>query len=272
MWRQAWSTVGMLCLLLVNSLFAQGVPEAPNPGQRPNTQTSAPAQEHPLVPAIALVKDRCIGALSKVQDYEATFTKRELIQGKLLTQVMFIRLREQPFSVYLRYGGEQEGREILYVHGQNNNQLLAHEGSGFLSAFGTVPLDPKGDQAMAENHYPVTHIGMRNLVNQILDQWEIETKFGEIDVKYFPNAKLGDRECEVIESFHPHPRRDFRFHVTRVFIEKSTGFPIRIENYGFPTAANPAPPLSEEYTYSNVKVNVGLKDTHFDRGNKEYKF
>ena len=68
MWRQVRSTVGMLCLLLVNSLFAQGVPEAPNPGSRPNTQTSAPAQEHPLVPAIALVKDRCIGALSKVQD------------------------------------------------------------------------------------------------------------------------------------------------------------------------------------------------------------
>lgn len=250
---------------------AQGVPEAPDPGgQRSRAAQSLP--EHPLVPAISLVKERCIPSLKGIQDYEAVFTKRELIQGKLTTQVMQMRLREQPFSVYLRFGGDFEGREILFVQGQNNNQLIAHEGSGFASLAGTMTLDPKGEMAMGENHYPITHIGMRNLITQVLDQWEIESKYGEVDVKYFPQAKLGDRSCEVIECSHPQPRREFRFHVCRVFLDKELKLPVRVENYGFPTPGNQNPPLHEEYTYSNIKVNVGLQSADFDRKNPKYKF
>ena len=264
-----WFFVGLL-FVAASSAYGQGMPEAPNPGQ--SNSAGATSREHPLVPAIALIKERCIPALNQIQDYEALFTKRELIQGKLLHQEMQLRLREKPFSVYMRFGRELEGREILYVHGQNNNQLLAHEGNGFASLAGTLSLDPKGEYAMAENHYPITSIGMRMLVAQILDQLEVETKYGEIEVKYFPHAKLGDRPCEVIQSYHPHPRKEFRFQMSRLFIDSELKLPVRLENYAFPTANNPQPQLYEEYTYSNIRLNVGLTDADFDRKNPKYKF
>ena len=266
------SLLGVAILSCASVCLAQGVPEAPDPAGGRTQQAAQPSREHPLVPAIALVKDRCVGALNGIQDYEAVFTKRELIQGKLTTQVMQMRLREKPFSVYLRFGGDFEGREILFVQGQNNNQLLAHEGSGFASLAGTMTLDPRGEMAMAENHYPITHIGMRNLISQVLEQWELESKFAECDVKYFPQAKLGERSCEVIQCSHPQPRREFRFHVCRVFLDKELKLPVRVENYGFPTQNAPNPPLHEEYTYSNVKVNVGLQDADFNSKNPKYKF
>jgi hypothetical protein len=251
--------------------FSQGVPEAPDPARRPESGQPA-AKEHPLVPAINLIRERCIPALNQIQDYEALFTKRELIQGKLITQTMLLRVREKPFSVYALYGGENQGREILFVNGANNNQLLAHEGSGFKSVVGTLQLDPRSETAMAENRYPVTHIGMRNLVSQVLQQWEAETRFGEIEVKYYPNAKLGEEACEVIQSLHPHPRDEFRFHDCRLYIDAKTQLPIRIENYTWPTQANPRPQLVEEYTYTKIRPNVGLADADFDRRNPKYKF
>lgn len=269
------ATVGLVVsLAVVNPVSAhgQGVPEAPDPGQSKGQPGSAASREHPLLPAIALIKDRCIPALNQIQDYEALFTKRELIQGKLTHQEMQLRLREKPFSVYMRYGRELEGRETIYVEGLNNNNLLVHEGSGFASLAGTLSLDPKGEMVMAENHYPVTSIGMRKLVDQILEQLERETKYGEIEVKYFPHAKLGDRPCEVIRSYHPHARREFKFQVSQLFIDCELKLPVRLENYAFPTANNPQPQLYEEYTYSNIRVNVGLTDADFDRKNPKYKF
>jgi len=266
------SLLGLAALACASVCRAQqGSPEAPDPGRQAGVNVQA-SREHPLVPAIALVKDRCFGALNGIQDYEAVFTKRELIQGKLTTQVMQMRLREKPFSVYLRFGGDFEGRETLFVQGQNNNQLLAHEGSGFASLAGTMTLDPKGEMAMGENHYPITHIGMRNLISQVLEQWELESKYGEVDVKYFPHAKLGERPCEVIECSHPQPRKEFRFHVCRVYIDNELKLPVRVENYNFPTPNSPKPVLHEEYTYSNIHVNVGLRDADFDRRNPKYKF
>lgn len=267
------ATVGIfVCLAVVPpcAVHGQGIPEAPDPAQA--NSTAATSREHPLIPAIALIKERCGTALNQVQDYEALFTKRELIQGKLVHQEMQLKLREKPFSVYMRFNRELEGRETLYVDGLYNNQLLAHEGSGFASLAGTLTLDPKGEYAMAENHYPIQSIGMRKLVEQILEQLERETKFGEIEVKYFPQAKLGDRPCEVIQSYHPHARKDFRFHMSRLFIDSELKLPVRLENYAFPTANNPQPQLYEEYTYSNIRVNVGLTDLDFDRKNPKYKF
>ena len=48
--------------------------------------------------------------------------------------------------------------------------------------------------------------------------------------------------------------------------------PIRYASYDWPAAPGQEPPLLEEYTYLNMKVNVGLTDADFDRGNKDYGF
>lgn len=226
---------------------------------------------HPLAPAVKLaMQSRAV--LKSVKDYEAQFTKKELIGRKLVTQQMAIRARANPFSVYLKFKQPHAGREILYVDGKNRNLLLAHEGSGIASLVGTVSLSPQSQDAMKDNRYPVTQIGMHKMLDVIIGQWVEEGKYGEIDVKFYPNAKLGNVNCQVVESSHPKPRKQFKFYRTRLFLEKESKLPIRVEQYGFPATPGANPPLVEEYTYTKIRTNVGLTDYDFDRSNPRYQF
>lgn len=260
----------MLCVAML--LLSGGI-EARAQGNSVSSSTTPQTQpiEHPLMPAIRLAA-QSVKRLEQVQDYEATFIKRELIGGQLTTQKMQMRVRERPFSVYLKFLDPSPGREIVYVSGQNNNQMLVHEATGVKSFAGTIPLDLSSPLAMAENRHPISEIGISNLLKLVLEQWDIESKFQESNVRYFPNAKLGEIECEVIENSHPVPRKQFKYHITRLFIEKQSRLPIRVENWGFPQQQGQQPPLVEEYTYTNIRVNVGLKEVHFDVRNPEYGF
>jgi hypothetical protein len=125
---------------------------------------------------------------------------------------------------------------------------------------------------MSESRHPITNMGLAGLVDGVIEQWEEETKYGEIEVKYYPNAKLRGMECKVIESSHPRPRRQFKFQMTRLYIDKATNLPVRVEQYGFPAAPGQKPPLIEEYTYWNIRTNVGLTDRDFDPENPSYGF
>lgn len=224
---------------------------------------------HPLAPAIehAQVARQ---ALDKVADYEAVFSKREMIGRKMISSTVQLKLREEPFSVYMLYDTPHKGREVIYVEGRNNGKMLAHE-TGIRAIAGTVSLAPDSDTALEENRYPITLAGMRNLLNKVIAQWENESQYGEVDVKFYPDARLGDTACKVIESSHPHPRKQFRFHMTRLYLDKSTGLPVRLEQWGFPEG-NEKPPLVEEYTYTKLRVNVGLQDRDFDHTNPNYAF
>lgn len=238
---------------------------------------------HPLYRPLELAyKSR--EALADVKDYEAVFTKTEILPGKPrpVQTTMKLKLREEPFSVYLLFlspkngpKNHNEGREVIYVQGRNNNQLQAH-GTGVSALVGTVSLDPKSPTAMADSKYPVTMIGMKRLLDKVIDQWEKEGKFGECEVEYYPEAKLKEGGNEVpvlaIESRHPQPRDEFKFHMTRLYLDDTTQYPIRVEQFAFPRQAGQKPVLVEEYTYSELKVNAGLKDRDFDIKNPTYAF
>lgn len=227
--------------------------------------------EHPLLPAIRLAQ-QSLQALQSVKDYEATFTKREWVSQQFVSQRMTLKFREQPFSVYMKFGEPNAGREILFVAGQNQNQLLAREASGLASLVGTVSLPLNDSKVTAENRHPITEMGMRRLVELMIERWQNEAQYGEIEVNFYPNAKMGNVACEAIEVSHPTPRKQFPFHVTRLYLDKATRYPVRVENFGFPRNSNEPPPLIEEYTYTDVRVNLGFTDADFDRRNRNYSF
>lgn len=228
-------------------------------------------EKHPLyLPLVEAYKARA--ALEDVKDYEAEFTKRELIGRRLVKTTMAMKVREKPFSVYLKFLDAHAGREVIYVEGQNQNNIVVHE-VGIRSIVGTLTLPPTGPDAMTDNKYPVTMIGMRTLIDKIIKQWETEGKLGEVKTQKYPNAKLpSGEECVAYESLHPTPRNQFPFHITRLWIEKKTGLPIRVEQLGFPTKSSKSPPIVEEYTYGKIKTNVPLGDRDFDPKNPRYAF
>lgn len=259
-------------LVLGAMLIAAGTAAGQSSPARPvSTSAAAPTPEHPLRPAIQIARTS-LHALQGIRDYECRFLKRERINGQLQTQVMFLRLREEPFSVYLRFGEPHPGREVLYVAGRNNGQMLAHEGSGVKAIFGTVSLPLDSPEVRAENRHPLTEIGLRKLLELLIEQWEAECQFGEIDVQYYPDARLGEIACRVVEASHPAPRRQFRYHITRLYLDARTNLPLRVENYGWPERGGGEPVLMEEYTYLELRPNVPLNDRHFDRDCPEYNF
>lgn len=228
--------------------------------------------QHPLAPALDHAY-KAREALDSVKDYTAIFSKQEMIGQQLKKTSMNLKFREEPFSVYMQFGKPYEGREVIYVAGANKNMLLAHDTGVRAVLGGTVSLSPDSQQAMEDNRYPVTMIGLRKMLDRIIEQWEAEGKFGETNVKYFPNAKLGtDVACKVIESSHPQPRKQFKFQMTRLYIDKQSGLAIRVEQYGFPQKGEKSSPLVEEYTYMSVKTNVGLTNLDFDAKNSNYAF
>jgi hypothetical protein len=91
-------------------------------------------------------------------------------------------------------------------------------------------------------------------------------------VKFFPGAKINDRPCTCIQVAHPVPRRNFRFHIARIFIDDEWNVPIRYEAYDWPDPPTDPPPLMEQYTYLNLKLNNGFTDEDFNPRNPDYKF
>jgi hypothetical protein len=232
------------------------------------------ANEHPLVPVLKWAASG-IGNVEKIQDYSATLAKRERIGGKVLDyEYMFVKLRQKPFSVYMYFLGpaELKGQEVIYVQGQNNGNMWAH-GVGIKNTmFGTVSLKPDGPIAMRNQRYPLTEMGVLNLINRLVEVGNQDVKYGECDVKFYKGAKINGRVCTCIEVVHPVPRRNFLFHLARIFVDDELNLPIRYESYDWPREKGATPELMEEYTYLNLKLNNGFTDADFDIKNPNYKF
>jgi hypothetical protein len=247
------------------------------PGAQP-----AAKREHPLAPAYrqALESRRLIA--ERYRDYTATIVKRERIGGELQDhEYIFAKVRHEqaangrvqtPFSVYLSFVGPAriKGREVIYVAGRNSGKLIAHEGG--LLGLVTVNLVPTSALAMRGQRYPITEIGIDNLVRKLVEVAESDMKYGECEVKMFKGAKINGRVCTCMEVLHPTRRSNFRFHKAQIFIDDELGIPIRYAAWDWPQKAGGKPPLLEEYTYLNMKVNVGLTDADFDKKNNGYNF
>jgi len=80
---------------------------------------AATPDEHPLKPAIRYAQ-ACLERVEALPGYEATFFKKEVVGTTTISQKMTIKVRHNPFSVYLYFHSPHEGREVIYVEGENN--------------------------------------------------------------------------------------------------------------------------------------------------------
>ncbi|HTQ38880.1 MAG TPA: DUF1571 domain-containing protein [Pirellulales bacterium] len=251
-----------------NSMTPQTIPQA-----APN---QAPAQEHPLEPALRMAYKIRDNINANVRDYTATIVKRERINGKVGDpQYALIKVRQQPFSVYLGFIGpaDVKGQECMYIEGANEGKMFAHAPPGTLRGkFGTVSLEPNSAMAMKDQRYPITEIGIANLTKRLIEVGEHDKQYGECDVQFFQGAKVNGQGCTVIQVTHPVPRRNFLFNIARIYVDDQLQLPIRYEAYDWPAQAGGSPELLEEYTYMNLKVNQGLTDADFDVRNPNYTF
>ncbi len=267
-----WTRTGLVLLAVLSMCAtraeAQQTQPKGEPEQRATSRQARP--EHPLAPAIRLAKESLASA-QKLGNYQAELIKKEAFGRRMVTQKMRIKVRHQPFSVYLFYHEPAKGREVIFVEGKNAGNLLAHE-TGFSAMLGTLKLRPTSSTAMSDNKYPITKIGIEKMTDVVIKQWEMESRYLGTEVKFFKNAKIGELACLAIETTHEKPTRQFKYKTTRLWIDKKTNLPIRVEQFGFPRDARAKAPLVEQYTYLRLRPNVGLTDVDFSEDNPKYRF
>jgi hypothetical protein len=250
----------------------------------PNVPAGAAATDkHPLDPALALAEETLAFIRAEVNDYTATIVKRERIKGVLgQYEYMAAKIRNrkekdgqitQPLSVYLYFlkPDNIKGREVIWVEGKNNNKMRAHEGGLLGRTLPSVWLDPHGALAMRGQLHPITEIGIENLVTKLIEKGQHDRQYGECEVEFKPGAKINGMACTLLEVRHPVQRDYFEFYKAQIFIDDKTKVPLRYAAYHWPTdPSDKMGPVIEEYTYLDLKLNVGLADADFDPDNPNY--
>jgi len=270
-----------VCLLFsgVSALCQGVVPATEVPRVAYATQTPAvEVVEHPLMPVLRWA-ERERPNIAAIRDYTALMQKQENIGGTIQeAQVLEVKVRHEPFSVYIRfrYPPRLSGQQAIFVEGQNDDRVVGH-GVGIERAFGTQRLEPNSFLAMRGQKYPITEMGLLNLVDRLLEVGSRDAQLpGEVEVMYFEDVRFGSgdaaRMCTVIQVTHRTRHPQHMFHIARIFVDNELNLPIRYESFDWPRREGEAPQLIEVYTYMNLRLNVGLTDLDFDPANPAYNF
>jgi len=241
---------------------------------------------HPLDPAIQLAHQSLGQIRADLKDYTAVLVKRERIGDDVGEhEFMFAKVRNRkvqdnritvPFSVYVAFlkPASVKGREVLYVENQNQGKLYAHEG-GMKRILGTHLLETTSFLAMAGQRYPITDIGIENLVVKLIERGEKDKRHGFCAVELVAGAKVGGRNCSIIQVTHEIQQPYYDFHKAQIFMDDEWKIPVRYAAYTWPkhgAKLDVDKDVIEEYTYQNINFNVGLTDADFDTKHKDYKF
>ncbi len=237
---------------------------------------------HELDPVLALARRALARFRSEVDDYTGVIVKRERIAGALGGETrmeMKIRTRRmegeklvRPIQVYLKMLDPwlARGREVIWVENRNEGKLVAHEGG--LKNLVRVNLLPNDQLAMMGNKYPITEIGLEKLIEKLIEKGERDKLAGPCTVKTTEGFEVGGRPCLKIEVIHPNIDPRFDFHIAEIFMDTERLIPLRYAAFMWPPKPGDPPVLEEEYTYTDIRLNVGLKDSDFDPSNPSYKF
>jgi hypothetical protein len=237
---------------------------------------------HPLEPLLELAQLAIERIDREYFDYTATLTNQIRVKNNLREpHKLTIKIRHAhtkpdgllaPFSVYTRFlePAANAGREVIWMDGWNEGKLMVHL-TGWQNWM-NISLEPTGSVAMEGNLYPVTMIGMRNLLVQILEKGKRDLNYEPGIVNFKRGLKISGRVVTMVESIHPKKEPHFDYHIARIYLDEELGLPVGYEGYLWPEKEGDPPPLLEKYFYTDIELNVGLTDLDFDPSNPAYEF
>lgn len=293
--RWGWWVLAAVVVVAVGGYLARAnIERGPSTPPVAVDEEAAGTHTATLDEAVRIAHDVLARMDAELIDYTGRIVKRERVRGKLGDETeMLFKIRTsrpasaggsagdgQPMSVYLKFLKPKStaGREVIWVEGRNEGNLIAHEGGIFNLA--RVHLNPTGLLAMRGSLYPISEIGFQNLVRQLIRRSEMIAKAGGAEVTFVEDHTFDGRPCLLIQ-VRPHatavsedaevdPAIDFW--LAEVVLDTERGVPLRYAAYGLPEKPGEEPPLLEEYAYHDVQLNVGLSDADFDPDNPEYNY
>jgi hypothetical protein len=231
------------------------------------------AQGQSLPAAAATGMDRAIALLAEarlqfqnVHDYECRSINQERIHGRLLPEsIVIMKVREKPFSVYLRYESpdSEKGMEVCYVEARSRGMMRVHP-ARILGVLGFWSVDPHDARVFAKSRHCITEAGLGNLLESTARYWEMERRVNKTLV-HITDEEIGGRACTRIETLHPdRPAGSFYGYRCVLWLDKATHLPVGAETYDWPRGGGPeGGELLESYRFLDLRCNIGLSDETF---------
>jgi hypothetical protein len=276
-WGRRWwyyCALGVLGLVLLGagqpprSAPPPSQPSAPQPMDPATAKSSPQQQASPMDEPVRLIHE-AQQAYQNVRDYSCLLIKRERINGMLpnADTVMEMKVRTQPFSVYLRFiqPRTESGQEVCYVAGRNDGKMRVRP-KGVLGSFaGFVSLDPNDPRARQTSKRSITEAGIGNMIERFARAWENEHRQNLTRQVRVAEYEYNRRRCTRVETIHPdNGNGHFLYYRDVVYFDKETHLPIRLEFYDWPRQAGDTGQLVEVYSFANMRLNVGLGDDVFN--------
>jgi hypothetical protein len=262
--RPAVRTLGHWgCAVGAGVLLALALTASADP---PPAVPQAPAAANPLDEPLQLI-GTARQTYQGVRDYACLFVKREFIRGQMQPEnLIAMKVRTQPFSVYLRWHGPKQfqGQEVCYVQGRNNNQMRVRS-PGLLGAVGFVSLDPRDPRAAENSRHLITEAGIGNLIERFGSGYAMDKRLGNVQVR-LADYEYNRRRCTRIETIHPdNGGGQVAYYRSVLYLDKETHLPVRVENYDWPRpGGTPGGEQLEVYSYADMKFNLGLGERDFN--------
>ncbi|MBX3437896.1 MAG: DUF1571 domain-containing protein [Planctomycetaceae bacterium] len=230
-----------------------------------------------LLMQIMLLEKGC-ASFGNVPDYTATLHKQERIGDTLgEVQVLKVKLRHEPFSVYMKWQTFDKGRELIYVEGENDGNMLIQPGGWKGRLTGTLSLDPNGRMAMSESRHPVSQIGLVRLAEKLMHYSNLILKRESgFHCEIRGDQQIHGRDCYVFVISYDSPEHNATYRRSVQYIDKELSLPVIVRNYTWSdtpgTETDDDQTLIESYSWSDIRVDQRLANGDFDQTNSGYRF
>jgi len=226
--------------------------------------------------ASALLEKGC-DHFAKIPDYTANMLKQERIGGALGDcQVIDVKVRHEPFSVYMKWSEGDRGRQLIYVHGQNEGNMLVQPGGIKGRLTGVLTLEPTGALAMSDSRHSITKAGLLELARTGLSFQKKDLQRGNgFTCQLFDHEEFEGRECFLYLIEYEGPEFNKEYRKSMVYVDKELSLPICVKNFTWGRDVDPEKideeTLVEFYAYTNLKISQELTAADFDKGNSAYR-
>jgi len=214
---------------------------------------------------IELTKTDQVGLLKKameryekeIKDYTGVLVKQEVVGKKLLkAQTIKFKFKEEPFSVFMYIKkNAMSANKVLYVEGANDGKMVVHP-TGLFRWIKSVKREPDCAAAMKENLYPCTMFGFKRMMEKAMAEYEKGVKAGDITIRYLGRTDVDGRRCVAGERLFAKGK-GYETGKMIVQIDVETLLPMDVRSFDWDDK------LISRYSFSDIKINVGLKDSDF---------
>lgn len=195
--------------------------------------------------------------LKEMPGYKCVYLRDERIANELNQNSLLLTVLHEPFGALMEWvePSSKKGRKASYITGKNNGKMRVKVG------FATLPFDLDYSIKMKESRHTINETGLLNLMNRFVKSWEEEKLAGETNTLYSDatieatvSGKHYSHACRCIETDHPISTKDkYVFHRVKIYFDKQSGLPVRMEGYDWPSGNETEGRLMERYSYFDVK-------------------